>query len=295
MLRARLARNHGVTATSVLTDLGYDRHDISRMVREGFLLRVRQGAYVDAARFDAADAAARHLLATRAVIATLPGYAGSHLSAAVCWGLPVLRLDLGPVHVSGVGKGYTRHSSGLWVHAPVSAGDVTEIHGIPVVAAELAVLQTCGSVGQRAAMIAAEAGLRTGVVCRDQLLRRESAGRWGVAAAQLVALADRHSESAGESWCRLVFAGLGVGQPEQQVDIHDERGRFVARVDFLFREKRLVVEFDGAVKYAGAEGREALVAEKRREDALRGLGYRVVRLTWTDLRDPARVRTLLGL
>lgn len=68
----------------------------------------------------------------------------------------------------------------------------------------------------------------------------------------------------------------------------------MARVDFLFREKRLIVEFDGAMKYGGAEGRAALVAEKRREDALRRLGYRVVRLTWADLRDPARVLSLLG-
>ncbi len=116
----------------------------------------------------------------------------------------------------------------------------------------------------------------------------------GPAARHVVALADRHSESAGESWCRLVFAGLGLGQPEQQVDIHDERGRLVARVDFPFRERRLVVEFDAAMKYAGADGREALVAEKRREDALRRLGYRVVRLTWADLRDASRVLALLG-
>ncbi len=34
--------------------------------------------------------------------------------------------------------------------------------------------------------------------------------------------------------------------------------------------------------------------EKRREDALRSLGYRVVRLTWADLTDPRRVRKLLG-
>lgn len=48
------------------------------------------------------------------------------------------------------------------------------------------------------------------------------------------------------------------------------------------------------MKYAGADGRGALVSEKRREDALRALGYRVVRLTWSDLRRPERVRALLG-
>ena len=61
-----------------------------------------------------------------------------------------------------------------------------------------------------------------------------------------------------------------------------------ARVDLLVGD-RVVVEFDGLVKYEGAEGRAALAAEKRREDWLRSLGYEVVRLTWADLDRPRRV------
>lgn len=62
----------------------------------------------------------------------------------------------------------------------------------------------------------------------------------------------------------------------------------------------VIVEFDGAVKYEGVQGRSALVAEKRREDALRALGYVVVRVTWSDLASPTRVisqirRALAGL
>jgi len=73
------------------------------------------------------------------------------------------------------------------------------------------------------------------------------------------------------------------------VEIRDERGRLVGRVDFLFRAQRTIVEFDGLVKYGAADGRQALVNEKRREDALRSLGYQVVRLTWRDLYDPGQV------
>lgn len=67
----------------------------------------------------------------------------------------------------------------------------------------------------------------------------------------------------------------------------------VGRVDFLFRAQRTVVEFDGLIKYAGAEGRQALIDEKRREDALRSLGHQVVRLTWRDLHHPELVERLL--
>ena len=42
-----------------------------------------------------------------------------------------------------------------------------------------------------------------------------------------------------------------------------------------------------------ADGRDALFREKRREDALRSLGYQVVRLTWRDLHDPALVERLI--
>lgn len=62
------------------------------------------------------------------------------------------------------------------------------------------------------------------------------------------------------------------------------------RVDFLVPGTRVIVEFDGAVKY---DDRQAIVAEKRREDDLRRRGYVVVRLMWSDLHDPARVRRLV--
>ena len=68
----------------------------------------------------------------------------------------------------------------------------------------------------------------------------------------------------------------------------DDAGE-IGRVDFVVG--RVVVEFDGSVKYEGAEGRAALVNEKRREDRLRALGYAVVRVVWADLDHPERVAT----
>jgi very-short-patch-repair endonuclease len=76
---------------------------------------------------------------------------------------------------------------------------------------------------------------------------------------------------------------------EPQARVADGHGRIIARVDLMVREV-LVVEFDGAVKYEGAQGREALVAEKKREDLLRQLGFGIVRLVWSDLADPSRVQ-----
>lgn len=86
----------------------------------------------------------------------------------------------------------------------------------------------------------------------------------------------------------LVDLGLPL---RSQVDIHDGDG-FIGRVDFFVGE-RVVVEFDGMVKYGGADGRRALQAEKAREDRLRAAGYVVVRLVWSDLDDAGRVHALI--
>ena len=108
--------------------------------------------------------------------------------------------------------------------------------------------------------------------------------------AQLLREADPACESVGETRTRVLLRDLGL-EVRSQVRISDARG-LIGRVDFLVGE-RVVVEFDGMVKYGGAEGRRALQAEKAREDRLRDAGYVVVRLVWADLDDPQRVRDLV--
>jgi hypothetical protein len=61
-----------------------------------------------------------------------------------------------------------------------------------------------------------------------------------------------------------------------------------ARTDFYWPEFRTVGEFDGKVKYGrglrpGQSSGDVVYAEKLREDALRDLGYQVVRWTWGEL------------
>jgi hypothetical protein len=65
------------------------------------------------------------------------------------------------------------------------------------------------------------------------------------------------------------------------------RGGRGYRADLRLSGTRVLVEFDGRVKY---DDRQALWAEKLREDRIRSLGWVVVRVTMADLRDPAVVR-----
>ena len=62
--------------------------------------------------------------------------------------------------------------------------------------------------------------------------------------------------------------------------------RGVARVDFFWEELGIVGEFDGMGKYGAgdpASTAESVRREKLREDAIRGLGFEVVRWTWAEL------------
>jgi very-short-patch-repair endonuclease len=81
---------------------------------------------------------------------------------------------------------------------------------------------------------------------------------------------------------------LGLPAPLLQVEIRDSLGVLVARVDFLFDQWGVIIEFDGAVKYKDGNP-DTLIAEKVREDRLRDLGYQMVRVCSADLSRPAEL------
>ncbi len=59
-------------------------------------------------------------------------------------------------------------------------------------------------------------------------------------------------------------------------------------------EESVVLEFDGKVKYGSLRAarqspEDVVFDEKKREDAVRDLGYQFVRMTWSDLWDFAPV------
>lgn len=196
---------------------------------------------------------------------------------------------MGRIHVARTVPGRGRRSTGVTIHRTYGADAFGLTEGTPCVRPALAVLGTAMSCGVEAGVIAADAALAASKVTEPELrtwlgrlVRHPSVGTARLA----VDLADARSESPGESRTRLVLRSLDLGTAVPQVEICDADGHLVARVDFLYEPQRTIVEFDGLVKYGGAEGRQALIAEKRREDRLRDLGYQVVRVTWAELDRP---------
>ena len=277
-------------------DCGYNRQSLSNLVRRGEALRVGPRAYVDRARYEAAAPERRHEMATRAVVRTFGNRVrASHYSALSLMSLPLFGVSLDHVHVARVGDSLSRRRSGLSIHSAYGPGAGCLIGRTPSVVPALAILGTSMICGIETGVVAADAALAAGTTTADDLktwLGRLSHHREVTHARQVVELADGRSESVGESRTRLLLSALGF-RPTPQVEIRGLDGRLVGRVDFLLERERVIVEFDGLMKYADAHGREALAAEKSREDRLRALGYEFVRLTWADLARPTTVDRLM--
>jgi hypothetical protein len=155
------------------------------------------------------------------------------------------------------------------------------------------------------AVVAMDAALNAELLSRRELTDAVLAeSHWvGVGdAARAANLADGRAESPLETLGRLRIVGSGLPTPELQVGIRDARG-LVGRVDAWYEEAAVAVEFDGLVKYeAPRDGRSparVLWEEKRREDRLRDLDIRVLRVVRADLepaweRVRARLATLLA-
>jgi very-short-patch-repair endonuclease len=115
----------------------------------------------------------------------------------------------------------------------------------------------------------------------DQIrsLLYRSPGRPGTAAAR--ALLGQHDQPAltrSEAERRLLDLMRGAGLAPAYVNARI--GRY--EVDMLWLPQRLVVEVDG---YAYHANRAAFERDRLRDAALQAAGYRVIRVTWRQLRD----------
>lgn len=283
----------GVLDVATAARAGVDEATLRTLVRNGALRRLARGRYTT--RVDATGEPL-HLLRTIAHVASFGGRAvASHHSAVLAHGLPLVHTDLDTVRLCRTSAGSRRRRPGLAVDgpagAPVTVWTRSLTAGLVTVHPTVAVVQHGCVNGPGAALVAADAALRLDRVTTKGLddavaSMVRHAGIGPVRAA--LCLADGRRESPGESLTALLLAGLGHSTTPQ-VEIVAAGHPY--RVDLLIDGTTVVVEFDGLLKYAT---REDLVREKRREDDLRAAGYEVVRVTWADLANPARVRALVA-
>ncbi len=287
----RLSAQYGVSSVTELAELGVSRHVVDRAVQAGLLLRLRRNVVILPEIWSKAPAWERHELRARGTARAWRGapFALSHHSALAVLGIPVYGVDH-RVHIVPRGKSANRAGTATRIHTAVVESRLVRRDDLWLVEAPVAALQVAGTFGVEAGLVSADALLNEAPETDLLAALDDTPVGNGHAKAELVAnLADARLESPGESRCRWAMREAGLHTPELQSWVRDDDG-FSARVDFLFRAERVIVEFDGMVKYTSVQD---LQREKKREDALRRLGYEVVRITWADLESTSRVKQLI--
>ncbi len=293
----RRASQYGDTFTRQdALECGYAVSQVDERLRSGRWISLRRGLYAEAV--DRADkppweiSAAEHRLAVHAAARALAGSSVviSHQSAVVLHALPAWGLELHHVHVTRTDRAKGRILARTSHHAGTLPSDATTtVEGLSTTTVARAVIEAACTSPYEAAVVLCDGALQQGRVTRAELeyeLERVRGWPGSCTALAAVAFADQQSESVGESRLRALMDTYGLPAPELQVTFRIEDG--VARVDFLFRQQRVIVEFDGLVKYRD-QSVDVVVREKRREDQLRAAGYLVVRVDWRDLDHPERV------
>ena len=284
-----------LTGDAAVGGLTFD--ELDRMTRRGELRRVRRGAYTD--RSDQPpDPIERHRLLIDATLQQTPVPAiVSHVSAAVLHGLPCFPDDLSRVHLTRDRPGGGRVRRYVHLHsAPLPPTDLCVIDGWSVTSLARTVVDLARRLSMKRAVAMGDAALAQGLDATELAAVVARCLGWPgmTAARRAIEFLDGRSESVGESVSRVVLHDAGVPAPQPQYLVNDEYGGFVGRTDFGWSAMRTLGEFDGLVKYGrllkpGQTAGDVLMEEKRREDALRDLGWEIVRWIWKDLRHPERL------
>ncbi|GAB3948980.1 type IV toxin-antitoxin system AbiEi family antitoxin domain-containing protein [Kribbella albertanoniae] len=299
-LKRIAGRQGGVFSRRQASDAGYTPAEMRERLAQGKWERIRYGQYAE--RTDWTGIAPweqrlrRHRLLIHAAMNAMHRGSAvvSHHSALVLHGIPVWQADLEEVQLTrvnaraGVMAGVRHHQARL------PPEDVTTVEHLPATSVARALVEVASTATFAAAVISADAVLRRPEVTPADLWRlAETTEHWpgSPMIRRALAFANRLSESVGESRTRILMRDEGLPPPQLQVEFADAEG-FIGRVDFFFPEYGTVVEFDGLLKYGGNSA-DALIREKLREDRLRALGLEVVRITWQDLDDPARVAAMI--
>ncbi|MGB3485482.1 MAG: DUF559 domain-containing protein [Mycobacterium sp.] len=225
-----------------------------------------------------ADKAAVPTLCDRTAAAWLwsqrRGVVGGFAAAAVHgakWVNPLVEVDL--FHAS------TRAPVGVRVHRgrPL-AGETRRLRGMLVTTPA----RTAFDLARRGTVADVDALLHaTGVSVADveAVAARHRGARGLRDLERVLSLVDAGAESPKETWLRLLLRRHGFPPLQTQIEVRDEFGDFVARLDMGWPELRAAVEYDGDQHRSD---RRQYVRDLRRLAELERLGWVVVRVIKED-------------
>jgi very-short-patch-repair endonuclease len=190
-----------------------------------------------------------------------------------------------------------RSRAGLYVRrCQLSRSDVATIRSLRATVVNRTLRDLCLRLPSIDALIAIDMAVHLGLTKADDLRRHSDAAEGGGGAHRLrsLALLAAAAESPMETRLRWLLIQAGLPCPEVQTNLRDREQRFVGRADLYYPAARLILEYDGA------NHRDRLVDDNRRQNLLINAGYRLLRFTATDIHQRpevivAQVRSALNL
>jgi hypothetical protein len=271
-------RQHGVVSKRQLLELGFTRDAVRRRVERKQLLRLHDGVF--AVGHAALTADSRRLAA---VMACGPKALLSHRAAASAQGL----LSSSPQFEVTVPRG-TRPKPGIVVHRSrlIHPEDRAVLRGIPVTSVARTLVDLADVLSEERlarAVHEAEVGRQFDLSAIERVVGRLP-GRTGRHRLLRVLVAYRPDPHFTRSRAERRFLALcechGLPPPQTNLSIAGHE------VDAYWPDVRIAVEIDGAEAH---HTRRAFHEDRARDRALAAESIHVVRVTWPDLDDEARL------
>jgi REase_MTES_1575/Transcriptional regulator, AbiEi antitoxin len=220
----------------------------------------------------------------RAALAGRPAAVACGITAARLLGfnaLPAVRPEE-PVHLQQPGRATRSQARGVRLHwGDVPMDQLVDVDGIPATAPARTLADLVLGANRDDAVALMDGALHSGQVGDLEGASRAASGRHGSRRARSWwPLADGRAESPLESRLRLLLSDGGLPPPEVQWTVKDGAGRVVARLDLAWPQRRLDVEADGAAVHSDPT---ALYRDRHRQNLVAGLGWTVLRFTWSDV------------
>ncbi|MGH8928750.1 MAG: type IV toxin-antitoxin system AbiEi family antitoxin domain-containing protein [Acidimicrobiia bacterium] len=279
-ISAEAARHHGAFTREQALQAGATRSTITRRVQSGAWLRALPNVYL----VSGAPSTWYQAVAL-AVYGSGAGAIASHATAAHLWSL-MSRPNVIEVTTPNPWRKPREHI----IHRSTDLvdPDITEVNGIP-----------CSTVARCMVDIGIPWGEGIAERCLDEAVRRRLTtdrevaavlhrvarkGRNGVGPMRAV-LSDRLgwsniTESQLEDEFVRIMRLAGVALPDPQVNLVKRGGRLISRVDFVYRDIRLVIALDGERYHSD---RNTFRSDRRQQNDLTLEDYRVLRFTAWDV------------
>lgn len=275
------ARQHSVFTVEQAEESGLTRRGVEHRVERGVYKRLYPTVFALAGTPNT-----WHRATMAAVLSVGSPAAASHLSAAFLWGM--LNSSGPRIHIV-TRRWERRHRPDFRLHESLDLvdTDIVAVSGIPTTSAVRTIVDL-GAVAPQRVERAMEAGITANSVTLHGIerfvVRVARRGRRGVGVVRPLLEARRQWDGATasdlEDLYRAVLDRWAVPIGIAQYQVHSPAGVLMSRPDFAYPERLLAVELDSEGYHMD---RMAFRNDRRKQNQLELLGWRVLRYTWWDL------------